>query len=1247
MSNIRVELPTGQTVEFPAGTSTEEMNRAIEEFLAGQGGGSTPVQPPPAIPAATQQPGPTDMQMEDIPGLMDPPQRNPVVNPYAVDHEAQMQAYEDRLRERQQAMEEDRLRELNERAQGNPTTPFRRDVFYPPNPGLNLGLDYTIAGISDVWDMIVPGQREPNQFQQRRNQNQAEYRAYLREAQELYDLLGTPMEDGVGGLLGTRTATMVVPDPESTDGYRRENFRLPDPRGSTFTDMLNQALLTAGGEFGDLITEGAVTRQGEFSQSIPGYQLSGGAQFGSDVMSFMIPGLFVDKIIRHTSRAIGMGSRATNAVRFGGGAATETIISSEGDSPLAANPEIISEIFQGISPERAADVAMMADALLINGAFDVLLRGISRVGGLMGNKATGAAAGFSATARQSMGERETVMRVIRFLDPEIDAFGDAQLRRNLQTFSTIIGNNARMPIVFGEIADEIPVATVNALMRGAEDYIRVTRVPNRRGMSPEQWEQYVNAEATLMVNRMIGLTETEAAAGQAIAQRQAQISDSVADVMRRGANAELPTGAADTRDAMGQATDSLMDLRRSDIANQDAIISQNTARRDQATRELSTVASDNDTIRSLLSGATPPTEFFRTGPYVDRMRRLMGEELFTAYRTAFDNVDNAYKAIPNVRLSEEGIMAFRDVLDDVVQNANQIDTSGGTARNILGRIYTAFQPQTAVDGAGNVIIETTEELFARLSDVGFQDMYRVKQQLSRVIDSQPQGPVRDRLIDLRRHITDGDSPSGQISILRNTGDSAVADAATNADQLFRETMARFSNSEPLRQFSELAGEVRAVGHTYDGVAGAARRGEPDMIAQGTNNILPQITNDPTGAYFENFALAMDTIMSRGELNDVLAGRVTAEALYNLGVALNNSDRQSAELIIASVRPHAENLERFNPGLLDTLERAAGEIRGEVAGLRSSIDAATAVIDAATAARKQAEDSILRRFIDPTSTNVEAISNPRGVLLGMMNSNNAGNEYGRLIEQINRIPDAAEREFAMQALRATTIENISERLFTTTTGAMVEPTRASQGVSMANVQRILESNGNNILDVIDTVFANSDPIREHYRTILRNLATDELPRSVRFRLYGSDTSSQLAIRDAASTGILLTLGYMNPTAAAARRLSAEFVQRAESDLAGIRKETLVNMLAYPEEFARLTEVLMRSRDPQIITETVREVTAAMGRGVRAELRTNEDDRDRVRRSVGTVYDQTRDMLQNANPFREEEDLDGQTNGAFPR
>lgn len=1221
MEKIEVELPNGEIREFPGGTSDAEINASIEAYLATQGAAEPANVTRPTVPTVSPM------------GSQPTTDQEPMTNPFGFNFDDQKRAME--------AVEQARLADIERQAQqrmmGNPETPFRRDVLFGQPPATAPITDRVLAGVSDVADFVTPGEDPPNRFQESRDKARIEMDRYIQQAKDVVTMIGTPIGgeaseelplDPYSALLdnpafedetttnGIMVAEMAVNDPDSADGYRIETIRLPNPESGMFSDIMTQALARNVGEYGDLFTEGAITQEGEFSQSIPRFQLSEGQQITSDIVSFIMPSLLIDKVVTKGGKLLRASNRATGTARFGSQAVGEAINSNEDDDTLIVAPERMREIFKGVGEERSEDMAMVADALIVNGAFNGILRGISFVGGGGVNKVRGIAAGLSGTARREMGERETVMRVLKFIDPKIDSFGEDQFVRNLQTFSTIIDNNKTIPVLFGQISENLPAPTVNALMRGASDYVRLAHVPVRNTMAPEQWDKYVNDEATLMVNRLIGMTRAEAVAGQAVAQRQAEVSDGVRSIMRRGAEAELPAGAADTRQAMGQATNSLVDVRRTDIGSADAAIAQGTEDLTSATARLSNVASDNEIIRGLLNGSTPPTEFFREGPFVERMKTLMGDELYTAYRTAFDNSDRAYASIPNTPISEEGITAFQSVLDDVVRDANQIDSSGRTARNILGRVYNAFQPQTATDAAGDVVVETTEELMDRLSDLGFQDMYRLKQQLSRVVDSQAQGPVRDRLIELRRHITDGDT--GQIAILRQTGDSATATAAEAADQTFREAMARFSNSAPMKQFSDLAGTQRAVGGTYDTVAGAARRGEPDMIAQGVGNILPQITNDTTGAYFDNFALALDTVMSRGELDEVMSSRVTSEALYNLGIALQASDQQSADLIISSIRPHAAQLERANPGLLDTLERASGQVRQEAGLLTSQVDEAQAVLDQAKQAKTQAENSILRKFIDKESTNLEAISNPRGTLLNMMRGNNAGNEYKSLMSQIARIPDAGERAFAEQALRATTIENITEMLFTSTTGAMVEPLRASAGVSMSNIDRILNSNGNNILDVVDTVFAGSDPIKQHYRTVLAGLATDELPDSVKFRLYGSDTDSQLAIRDAASTGILLTLGYMNPTAAAARRLSAEFVNQAEADLKRVQKETLVNMLAYPEEFSRLTEVLMRSREPSVISQAVSDVTTAIGRGIRAEVRTNDETRD-------SAIDQTNQML----------------------
>ena len=78
--------------------------------------------------------------------------------------------------------------------------------------------------------------------------------------------------------------------------------------------------------------------------------------------------------------------------------------------------------------------------------------------------------------------------------------------------------------------------------------------------------------------------------------------------------------------------------------------------------------------------------------------------------------------------------------------------------------------------------------------------------------------------------------------------------------------------------------------------------------------------------------------------------------------------------------------------------------------------------------------------------------------------------------------------------------------------------------------------------------------------------------------GSDTNANLNIRESVSAAVLFSFGYMNPTAAAARKLTSRQVNQMEELTRRTGTDTLSSILAAPEEFATLLQAIARRESP---------------------------------------------------------------------
>jgi len=97
--------------------------------------------------------------------------------------------------------------------------------------------------------------------------------------------------------------------------------------------------------------------------------------------------------------------------------------------------------------------------------------------------------------------------------------------------------------------------------------------------------------------------------------------------------------------------------------------------------------------------------------------------------------------------------------------------------------------------------------------------------------------------------------------------------------------------------------------------------------------------------------------------------------------------------------------------------------------------------------------------------------------------------------------------------------------------------------------------------------------------------------------------------------------MNPTAAAARRLTATQIEAMEKLGKERQKEIITTALAAPEELARLAEGIANKLDEKTLTTLKREFLQAAERTVRYEVRVGPETEE-------DVDQQTNSMLGNA-------------------
>lgn len=1047
------------------------------------------------------------------------------------------------------------------------------EYFYGSGPETAPYLTRLGAFISDFSDAVTPGEQQPNELQTERD-NAAELgEAFMRDMTALYENAPTAEEMGLdvpnfdgGG--DVRVMPRLNYDEEGQ--LTTEYVRIPAPDSSAFERVIDQAGRNIFQQWGALVTEGSVSGNSELEQRVPDLESDGLESLMTTVITYGSPAAVLERAGRTLGRgtaALAALDRTSRGYKWAGitGASigvaiSDAVMSEEGQDGLIVRPEHVADVLKIENPETAADVAMFIDGMIINGAFDAGLGLLGAIGNLGRERVRGLRGFVDPTYVRDSAKRATLIDAIAVIDPELVGAEPRTLASNLRNMALVLDANSEAILRIGQTTGEVPLDTVNALANGAEQYIAASRANLRRTMTEPEWDEYVASEAQAMVERTIGLARSQEG-NTTLRTAQAQMSSAVDNTIIAESDRLLPRDSNNLQ----EGAQALVDQRAGDVAdatrsaeNADRSIEAITATRNNA------VAND-PFIRELIA-SDDPLRFFNNSEQVEKLRTVLGEDLFNQYRQSWQGVQDAYRAIPNVEIDTE---SFIDQVNSVVRETNLLDSTGGQTKRILGRIYSSLQPQAIADEAGDMVFETAEELLARVDgQIGFQDLYRVRQQLSNMIDEASDPAIANRLKELKSHITD--PKSGQLGFVIKNGDAAAADAAVAADRLYMDTMSRFQDSEPLRRFSDMAA-VRNAGENTPTSERFLRRGEADISSGTVNEILPTVAGDVTGYQYSALRQAFDNPDLVQTLDTAVADLYIAEGTRELSRALRGASEQSPEMIISAFEEQARILRQTNNPIAGQLEEAAARIRQLQSDLGDDLLVAEEAARQARAAISTAEDTIVERFIRQRKPEL-ATGSVQQRITTMLSEADAGDSFEDLMAEIRRLPDG-QRQITEQAFQGAVLRSLREKVF----GATPIATDAVD-VRLGSLDAINRETSNNILGGVRAAFDGQPDVITGIEEALQALQSTNIPPRIRTARAGSDTAANMNIRGSVGSTILFTLGYMNPTAAAARNLTAQQVNSIEAAARDTGRETMATILAAPKEFAELLNAVARKEDP---------------------------------------------------------------------
>lgn len=1084
----------------------------------------------------------------------------------------------------------------------------------------------------------------------------AEVAEYMTEAQEIYDNFGTP-EIVDGNPTGRRIYERVTNDPE-TGKILVENVVVPKPEemGPDFfnrvfregfldfrKDLSGAMQLDFSDDTGKFEL-GTAEEDKDFIQSNPTMELTSGEQLLADVLTLAPVTGGSSTIARGGLNLLKMATRLDKSARVGGlgrfgstviGASlADTLIASEGQSGIFLDDKIqdwAKAAGYDWSASTSRDVGLLLEGLLLNGALDGLLTvaapALINFGGLKAGDTTK----LSAQQMVKSVKDGQVLNVVNFLDPEILKSNGKAKNRKLIKLSEVLRANSVETITIGNFAKDIDVTTTIALASGAEAYIRETRQNlkntftkvegrNRNVFDEEAWEAYVEKEANEMFARMVALMKANSGDP-----RLTGLDDAV--IMQTGEAFKQAADQIQTKEASQVLTDRLVVGYKEEV---DKLLEKANIKQieiDEVKLAKQNILQDSEEYLTVVD------ELYPFGDMTDQtVSRFANNVLFPEFVKAKQAYQNAFDAVPNTPIGQDAAEALMKIFKDAVENSLPADKVVNTNRakqavksKLIG-IFNKLSPQPigGTENTGLVFEQeaTFKEITDRVSQLGFADLWTLKPVIARLKNTGPEDE-RAILIELGKHlngnVNEKGEAVGQIGYAMLSENSATAEAAIKAQQLWQDFDNRFRDSEFIKPVTKALEDRLAKKLAFaPSTVKAADLGTADVEVALSNAI-----DTALGASFKSGTLQRELSEAVGD--SAIDGATETSLLFRTKIikdVVNSLSpfvdqgltplqiRQVLQEPIANLRASGSNDAADQlQALITRIENKTVELGDLNLSLTDELNAAN---DAIEAKKNSVIQSLLSKFKDSDNLEMATEGPATSINLQSILINTDTNNTKQLLAEIDKLPTEAEKLLAKQVLQAEALDLIGGRIF----GASTIGTQNMKPISRVNqgqLAKLSNEEATGLLTSLDLIFDGQSGLEDVREGVVRTLAILQRQSMGTFSRgvsVGSNTSllTDQARRtsDAVSTGILLVAGYMNPTAAFLRRLSSIPLKELAELEKEVAADALAVILAQPEEFATLIDRLRKNQNIQAIKGAARQTVNAAYQGGKYNIFIREEE-----------------------------------------
>ena len=1110
---------------------------------------------------------------------------------------------------------------------------------YGVQPTMGI-FDATIARWQDVIGDFRGYEGEPTDLQKEAAALPKARADWEKRAKELYVKTGVEQPDG------SRIYSAFEPDPSDPSKIKVVDYKIPKYTSNMWSRIIKQGALNLGkdadgisrGEFTTDSSEyelGTPEEDKTFSERTPSMQLSGGEQLMADLWTLAVPLTAAAKPAQlafrggkylltagRTSQLNGLGRVTATTVA---GSVLETLFVSESNEGLLIGKKAVQNMLPllNLSDEAANDIAVLLDGLIINGAMD----GVLTVAAPIFNYAKGKV-GVASSLKNIDGISQAVqdglvLKVAQFLDPELAKGSAQELSRSLKVLSKVLNNNAVTTLKIADFEKQIPVPTTQAIMTGAEAYMRETRQHLKKSLG-DGYEEYIQKSSDEMYQRMIAILRSNSS-NPAVAGMDAGILNQMGDFFVEFADSRLPGKLDEATDVSATNLVRNSQAEQANLRGNVDVAAENVA---TAKSNIDNVVKDDPDIELLLEELNAAR---LSGSDRTMLTEWTQSSAYKAYETEKDNVAALFKAIPNDPIGPEAAEALIDNILLAVREVNVFDTSGKEAKSALNKIYSELQPKV-VAGSSNTSmeinditkmfefntetfepsLETRAELIERISGIGFQDVYNLRPTLKQLYSSYATNrPLANKFADIRRHINDGET--GQLSFAKG----GAREAAEEADQAYQNFDNRWQSDTQIETLSETYGKQRSARNLNPSVVTTNNRGVVDSN-RATTAYVDSALSEPSGDGFRQIMEAVDGLVGMdGPTKDVMSKYIVTSMSTQL--AKSAVEGMDASGLNSQIAPFLSQLRAAgNDDLANQFQATVENISKQRSALGDELMGAEEALRMAKIEFKSAENGILSSLLSKVKRRNDGVgpavrTDTREALADIISRPDANNTK-ELIAEINKLP-ASQKLLAQQALQSVALDTVGSKIFGSgITG--FKGGKALRNIAPSQIVKMSREDAAGLMKNLDLIFPEEalDPLSQNVREGVFNsleiLYANAGPTLFRDVQVGSNTAILTQVgketRDAVSTSILVMAGYMNPTAAMLRRLTASSIDEVIRVEKEVTQQVLSVILTSPTEFASFVDLMAKRATNDKIRSAAKLALRTARLDGRYQIRIREDD-----------------------------------------